>query len=128
MQRSTRRAFTLYQLLVLLALLALLAAFLFPIIARIRQSAARTQSANNLKILGIAIHNYNDTFGALPPGHDDNGFSATARLLPYIEQDVLYKTIDFQKSIDDPANQNARKTFLSHLVAPLDQQMTVNEF
>jgi type II secretory pathway pseudopilin PulG len=128
MQRSTRRAFTLYQLLVLLALLVLFAAFLFPVIARARQAAARTQSANNLKILGIGVHAYNDSFGLLPPGHDDNHFSVTARLLPFIEQDALYKTIDFQKSIDDPANRTPRTIFIPHLVAPLDQQMTVNEY
>src|SRR5262245_35910640 len=96
-----RRGFTLYQLLVLLAILALLAAFLLPVIARARMAAMRAQSQNNLKQVGIALHSYNDSFRVLPAGNDDNNFSAAAKLLPFIEQDNLYKRIDFKKSIDD---------------------------
>ena len=125
MYSPRRSAFTLYQLLVLLAVLALLLGLLFPAIARVRSAAARAQSQNNLKQLVLALHNYNDANNVLPPGNDDNNFSASAKLLHYIEQDNVYKQIDFKKSVDDKANANVRKLIIKTFLSPNDPRMAV---
>src|SRR5260370_21740131 len=70
----------------------------------------------------LSLHNYADSQrGSLPPGFDDNYFSASARLLPYLEQDALYKQIDFTKSIDDKANEAVRKTGVKVFLNPEDK-------
>jgi type II secretory pathway pseudopilin PulG len=126
MASRTRRAFTLFHLLVVLAILLILFAMLLPAIARARLVNARNQSANNLRQLGIACHNYLDTNRTFPPGVDDKGFSAAARLLPYIEQANLYNLIDFTKSIDDKANATVRATQIKVFINPLDAVKSVS--
>jgi hypothetical protein len=118
--RSARHGVTVIQLIALLALFMILLGLLLPAIQKVRAAAARAKSINNLKLLGLALHNYNDTTGKLPPGVDNKHFSATARLLPYFEQDALYRKIDFTKSIDDPANAAARATRVQWLESPRD--------
>ena len=120
-----RRAFTLFHLLVLLAVLAILFALLLPVVAALREEAARRQSANNLRQLAIAAHTYYDANGAFPPGVDDKHFSAAARLLPYIEQDAVYKLIDFTKPVEDKANDEARKIIIRTFLNPLDPVRSV---
>jgi type II secretory pathway pseudopilin PulG len=121
---TTRRpALSLFELLIVLALLALLFALLLPAVFKIRVAAARSQSSNNLKQLALANHNYHDVNQVLPPGNDDNNFSAAARLLPYIEQDNLYKLIDFTKPSTDPANATVRGALVKVFINPRDPQM-----
>jgi prepilin-type processing-associated H-X9-DG protein len=126
MRRDRRSGFTLFQLLVVLAVLAILLALLLPAVQKVREAAARTQSQNNLKQIGIACHNYHDVYGTFPPGVDDKHFSAAARLLPYIEQDNLYKTIDFKKPADDKANADARQAIIKTFLSPLDPVLSVS--
>lgn len=129
MRVSIRRpGFTLFQLLIVLALLAILLALLLPAVAKVREAAARSQSQNNLKQLMLSVHNYFSTFNKLPPGVDDNHFSATAKLLPFVEQDNVYKNIDFKKSIDDKANAAMRKVRIKTLLSPSDPIESVNEW
>jgi Tfp pilus assembly protein PilE len=118
--KRSRKGLTLFQLLVILALIAILIGLLLPAVQKVREAAARTQSQNNLKQLMIAVHNYNDTYAKLPAGVDENNFSATSKLLPFIEQDNVFKLIDLKKSIDDEANATARKVQLKVLLSPLD--------
>jgi type II secretory pathway pseudopilin PulG len=120
-RRIPRPGFTLFQLLVVIAVLAILLGLLLPAVQKVREAAARTQSVNNLKQIGLAVHNYASTYDAkLPPGDDDHHFSAAARLLPYLEQDNLYKQIDFKKDVDDKANADARKVEIKLFLSPRD--------
>ncbi len=100
-----RRAFTLIELLVVIAIIAVLIALLLPAVQQARESARRTQCKNQLKQIGLALHNYHDTFiTTLPPGYIyaantptgvgtmSNGFGWGTMMLPYIDQAPLYNT------------------------------------
>src|SRR5262245_61624187 len=127
MKRPCRPAFTLIQLLVILAILGILFALLFPAIFKVRQAAERVKSHNNLRQLGLACHNYHDTNGAFPPGNDSNNFSAGAHLLPFVEQDNVYKQLDFNKPMTDEANAAVRKLRIPLFLSTRDPQQTVKE-
>jgi len=120
MVRKERSGFTLFQLLLVLAILLLLLALLLPALTKVRAAAARSQSQNNIKQLAIALHNYHDTYAKLPPGVDDNSFSAFSMLLPFVEQQNAYMLIDFKKSIDDKANAQARRLIFKVCLSPND--------
>jgi type II secretory pathway pseudopilin PulG len=122
-----RRGITLFQLLIVLAILAILLGLLLPAVQKVREAAARTQSVNNLKQLTLALHNYHDTFGTLPPGVDDNKFSAASKLLPFIEQQNIFNRIDFKKSIDDEANAATRGFIIKTFLSPTDPTFKVKD-
>ncbi len=127
MNQRRRFAFTLVQLLVVLAILLLLFALLIPAILKARLAAEQAKAMNNLKQLGLSLHNYNDTYGLLPPGVDDNHFSATSKLLPFIEQTNVFNKIDFKKDIDNEANAEARKTKIKTFLSESDPVASVKE-
>jgi prepilin-type processing-associated H-X9-DG protein len=127
MKTRRRPAFTLIQLLIILAFLAILFGMLFPAVLKVRQAADRMKSQNNMKQIGLACHNYHDVNGAFPPGNDANNFSANARLLPYIEQDAVYKLLDFNKPMSDDANAAVRKLRLQIFLSNRDPLETVKE-
>jgi type II secretory pathway pseudopilin PulG len=118
--KSPRAAFTLFQLLVIIAILAILLGLLLPAVAKVRVAAGRTQSQNNLKQIGLAVHNYYSTYDRLPAGVDENKFSALAHLLPYVEQAAVYEQIDFKKAADDKANEKARMNRIKIFENPQD--------
>jgi len=126
MNRSQRSGFTLFQLLILLAVLLIAFALLLPAVAKVRESAARAQSTNNMKQIGLACHNYLSVNNFFPPGLDKNDFSTAAYLLPYIEQDALFQQIDFKKSVDDKANAEARKLVIKTYLNPFDPVQSVS--
>ena len=105
MIRSSRRGFTLIELLVVIAIIAVLIALLLPAVQAAREAARRAQCANNLKQLGIAIHNYHDTTSSFPttmwagPTYSATNVrylsSFQTMLLPYMELGVLYNAINF---------------------------------
>lgn len=90
-----RRAFTLVELLVVIAIIGVLVALLLPAIQAAREAANRMQCSNNLKQIGLGIHNFHDTKNALPPSNffDDNRASLWAFIYPFIEQPALYEII-----------------------------------
>ncbi|WP_166819783.1 DUF1559 domain-containing protein [Thalassoroseus pseudoceratinae] len=101
MRRDTQRhrlGFTLIELLVVIAIIAILIALLLPAVQQARESARRTQCRNNLKNLGLGLHNYHDRVQKFPFGWDQRGSGWTTMMLPDIEQSNLYETLVFQES------------------------------
>ncbi len=94
-KRSASSGFTLIELLVVIAIIAVLMGLLLPAVQKVREAASRARCQNNLKQIGIALHNFEGANKSFPPGGDVNGFSAHCYLLPFIEQDILFTQIDF---------------------------------
>jgi prepilin-type N-terminal cleavage/methylation domain-containing protein/prepilin-type processing-associated H-X9-DG protein len=93
MRNSNRKGFTLVELLVVIAIIAVLIGLLLPAVQKVREAAARMKCTNNLKQIGLALHNIHSTEGRFPPGAEDSGTMWSAWLAPYFEQDNLYKAM-----------------------------------
>ena len=121
-----RNGFTLVELLVVIAIIGVLIALLLPAVQQAREAARRLHCVNNMKQLGLAVHNYHDTFGCLPlnPRYvilgTTNGCSANVALLPYLEEKNLYDQYDMTKPYNDPVNLALKDLMPKTFVCPSD--------
>jgi len=102
-----------------------LALLLFPAVSQARNAARQTQSRNNLKQIGLALHNYHDVYSVFPPGgvYSEDGTAHhgwQTSLLPYVDQAYLYNQIDFNKPWTDPANAQVFQTQVPTYLSPFE--------
>jgi prepilin-type processing-associated H-X9-DG protein/prepilin-type N-terminal cleavage/methylation domain-containing protein len=124
------RAFTLIELLVVIGVIGLLIAMLLPAVQVAREAARRGQCVNNLKQIGIALHNYEGVHHAFPPGYVSNyrpdgtdtgpGWGWAAMLLPQVEQKPLFDSLNFSLPIESPSNLTSRLPTVGSYLCPSD--------
>jgi prepilin-type N-terminal cleavage/methylation domain-containing protein/prepilin-type processing-associated H-X9-DG protein len=128
--RRRGAAFTLIELLVVIAIIAVLIALLLPAVQSAREAARRAQCVNNLKQIGLALHNYEGALRTFPPGYVSSfdsrgndtgpGWGWAAMLLPQFEQAPAYGALNFSRAIEDPGNVTGRLVLVGSFLCPSD--------
>jgi prepilin-type N-terminal cleavage/methylation domain-containing protein/prepilin-type processing-associated H-X9-DG protein len=134
-ETGNRRGFTLIELLVVIAIIGVLVALLLPAVQMARESARRTQCINNMKQLGLALHQFHDTHKGFPAGYDWQVFSPPApneppiwhggrgwgwgsQILGGLEQSIIYNAINFDSEMSDGSTETAREMVLGVFLCP----------
>lgn len=131
MRPRIRKGFTLIELLVVIAIIAILVALLLPAVQQAREAARRSTCKNNMKQIGLALHNYHDVHNAFPSGwigvenrlpsiEGESGFSWATMLLPYLDQAPLYNQMNFSLSMDVVPNRNLLQVVIPTFQCPSD--------
>ncbi len=136
--RPVRKAFTLVELLVVITILGILVGLLLPAVQAAREAARRAQCANNLKQIGLALHNYHTAWAVFPPGNINRtaglcpGMGEPTQsystqfgnwliaILPFVEQEALFQKYDLRYANESPQNQAVRETLVQVYVCPSD--------
>lgn len=126
----SQRAFTLVELLVVIAIIGVLVGLLLPAVQAAREAARRMQCSNNLKQVGLALHNYHDSRNAFPPGYISKvastgseigpGWGWASMILPQMEQAALFERINFSVNIEHSMNSFVRTQSVPTLLCPSD--------
>ena len=133
MNTVRRHAFTLVELLVVIAIIGVLVGLLLPAVQAAREAARRMQCSNNMRQLGIAVHNYESAHKRLPAGWISNGMSGepgwgwAAGLLPFAEGSTVYTQIDSRIAIEDPIHAQVRVTVIPTFLCPSDTGQNIFE-
>lgn len=134
MRSAKRRAFTLIELSAVIDIIAILIGLLLPAVQSVRSAAQKTQRVNNLKQIGLALHNYEGIHRCFPAGYIDGntnpdstpdndvgpGWGWCSRLLPLLEQDAVYQQIDFTKGVVVSSNLAVSQMQLKAFLCPSD--------
>ncbi len=135
--RVCRCGLTLIELLVVIAILTVLMGLLLPAVQRVREAANQTSCRNNLKQIGVALHSYHTTKGALPPGYFCDlanpmepdycrpGWGWAAHILPYLEQSALTAQIQWDQAVEDLVNAEPRAQVVKTYICPSDRDTGV---
>lgn len=127
--RVHRSALTKWEIIVVVGILAVLVALILPTVRRSKEVARRAQCRSNLKQIGLALHNYHDEYQSFPPAWTVDAIgkrlhSWRTLILPYLDQQNLYETIDLSKPWNDPANASAYETTIPAYTCPGATNMT----
>lgn len=129
MSTRSNHGFTLVELLVVIAIIGILVSLLLPAVQSAREAARRTECSNNLKQIGVALHNYHDTHNAFPMGATNRtqGLSWHVSILPFIEETALFEDFDQNRQFDQTPNSPMRAMKMKAYLCPSGAEIQADD-